>query len=171
MLKYWSHCKVLLILASMQTTASQHQQSKLSSSVVRTLMKTGAIHVELVYICFYSNDGEILKSSHPCPPSAADPKGWSGTVQGIQVITCSLSWSLAFSKCSVLQTRTAEKHESVWLCLFYCCVIYFPFLCIALKRKHGDLMIINFQGSRRREVYNVVTLTLKTSCLTRRPWT
>lgn len=58
----------------MQTIASQHQQSKLSSSVARTLMETGAIHVELVHICLYSHDGKILRSPRPCPPSTADPK-------------------------------------------------------------------------------------------------
>lgn len=119
----------------MQTTASQHQQSKLSSSVVRTLMKTGAIHVELVYICFYSNDGEILKSSRPCPPSAADPKSWSGTVQGIQVITCSLSWSLAFSKCSrnlrIYKKKFCSEHPSDENCreARVCAVVFVLLLC------------------------------------------
>lgn len=121
-------------------------------------------------------------------PSTADPKSWSGA-EGIQVITCSLSsqgvfcvrqvshkrenlWDEGLQRTSF---RNVEEHESAGLCLFYSFLeFFFPFLCMALKWNHRDLMIVNFQRSRRREVYNVVSMQRslwRPPRLTGRPWT
>lgn len=154
----------------MQSIASQHQQSKLSSSVARTLMETGAIHVELLHICLYSHDGKILRSPRPCrlpiPKVEAAPfkefkwlRAYYLGKASFVFSKCSTSLGIYERKC-FSEHPSGEKCKAAQICgvvfVLSFCVIYFLFICIALKWNHS--MIINFQGSRRREVYNVVSM-------------